>query len=225
MRYVLLGILILSLPSVKGDIILGNISESTTNASGLQIGINGTSGSRNWAMSFIVGNTSVDLGSIDLPLNLETDPGASGIPILQIRGDDAANGHPDDNVLVAFNIPAEQTGIQLYSFSPTSSYTLAANTTYWLFLSEDDNLQRFTWRYESPGITPSGDFATYGATRELRDGSAWLAKTTIFNFQINDVTAAVPEPATYASFLVTLAGIFWVRRKIRRIQSSVSAPS
>jgi len=100
-------------------------------------------------------------------------------------------------------------GIANYDFTPSGSFTLLANTTYWLVASGTVNGDRYDWKASSPGVTPTGLATHAGATF----GTAGLPPTgtsSILNsYALNG--SLVPTPAALA--LIGLGGLARSRRR------------
>jgi hypothetical protein len=150
-----------------------------------------------------VGDLRVRLGDYDL---------ASEAPIFEIRDHTGSTTAPGTNALLTFTAPAPSTtAIQDFTFTPSSSFTLAGGTSYWLVMRGVTG-SNVDWRGSSPPIVPTG-IATYGGQSLFSSnaGSTWSNSATINTFEL----LAVPEPAS-AGVLGAGALAALSRRRVRR---------
>lgn len=189
--------------SARADLILGNLTGNDLNAFPLY------STSRK-AVSFTMGSQSYLLDDVVLRLDYGT-----GTPIVELRND-VGGSSPGDTVLTTFNTPGiNGGGIQDYTFTPTSSFTLAANTKYWMYVygSGADFSQSSFWYRSSANSAPAGPGATFDIYSDTNNGgSSWNTNSTTYNkFEVH---GSVPEPSSL--WLVAAAGAAAVRRRRRR---------
>lgn len=142
---------------------------------------------------------------------LQTD---AGVVLHLALYNDNGSGLPDALQAVSFGdlIGGGSTpGIPM-TFTPTSAFTLAANTAYWFVISHSPGQVRHFG--DNPGVIATGPGATFaGYTRSLTSSvpdSVYpgLPKPT---FRLDgDIVTGTPEPGT---ILLTLIGGVWLLRK------------
>jgi hypothetical protein len=83
------------------------------------------------------------------------------------------------------------------TFTPTASFELAANTSYWVVLSEVSGDDFIGWT--ASFSQPSGPAGVLGSNVSRDAGATWLGDNPQANFkmQIAATAAAVPEPGTF----------------------------
>jgi hypothetical protein len=116
---------------------------------------------------------------------------------------DAANepGTP----LAAFTTTSTVASKQVYSF--TGSFTLSANTSYWIVLSNSNSasIERYDWYTNDASTPPSainGSGFTYLLSKERDNVGGTWDPANMPNLSINLAGTAVPEPSTYALGLI-----------------------
>lgn len=178
-----------------------------------------------YSIGFTVGSTPFTVTSVDMRLR---NQGVSGNAILQLRSD--VGGNPSSSALVSFgnqNIAANNTTFSQYSFAPTASLQLSANTTYWLTLGTDTSsggLNGLVMASNDPSVTPTGPLANFAGLRTGTPSNQNIDITNIFptpSFQVNGITA-VPEPTSMGLLAVMMTGLGAFRRLRRRDQSALS---
>ena len=141
-------------------------------------------------------------------------------PIVQIWSNTAANqpGAP----LTTLVDPVITFGINNFTFTPGGSFTLLADTIYWLVVGSEapeTGNENFFWYANSPSITPTG-IASHFGQRFGENGPPPTGSSTIMNsYQINATAvdaAAVPEPGTMALLAFGLPALAMARRRGRR---------
>ena len=117
----------------------------------------------------------------------------TGTPVLQLRSDGA--GEPSGTVVAEFNTPsANGGGLQNYTFVPTTSTLLSANTTYWLDVSAVDGFSNpIQWSRSEPALTPTPAGATFLDSQTFSAGN-WDGSSQINTFELH---ASVPEPTSF----------------------------
>ena len=147
-------------------------------------------------------------------------------PTLTLRGD--SSGQPG-SVLANFTTPAlTQDATNNYTFTPTSTVSLANGSTYWIVLSSVGYYEALSWEVDGNlngsfrGIVPTGLGATYSTStlahsNSTDGGSTWISSTYINSFQIDgtNLDSGVPEPGTVSLMMAGLAGIAIIRRRKR----------
>ncbi|WP_155726588.1 choice-of-anchor R domain-containing protein [Microcystis aeruginosa] len=135
-------------------------------------------------------------------------------PLVQIRND-VGGSDPGSTVLANFTNPTPQgVGVFNYTFTPTSPFTFAAVTKYWLYVTSTSG--NFVWRGSNPSITPTG-IATSSGARFSNNSGASFNNSSIFNsFQINatEITGPVartPEPSAIAALSLFGLGLLGVK--------------
>lgn len=138
------------------------------------------SSTANTAVSFTIpAGSDYILNAVVLRLGAYAATGDT--PVLTIRRNSVLGTNPSSTVLANFTNPAGQGALTTaYTFTPTTSFTFLANTTYWLYLSASAG--NFTWRGSNDGTTntPSG-IATFGAYRQTANGGTTFSAGTNFN--------------------------------------------
>ena len=129
------------------------------------------------SQSATVGNLTVRLGNY---------ASAADIPVFEIRDHTGSTTAPGPNVLLTFTAPPPGTAtIQDYTFTPASTFTLAAGTSYWILMRGADAATSVDWRGSSPAIVPTG-IATYGGQSLFTSngGTSWTTSTTINSLRL-----------------------------------------
>lgn len=109
-------------------------------------------------------------------------------------------------------------GYANFTFLPTSTITLEANTLYWLVLAAGSNTNTFSWVRSDPSSHPTGT-ATFGNQQISDDaGATWsVGSNGPHSFAIDGNTITpVPEPGTVVLFIVggTVLLAFVRRRRL-----------
>jgi hypothetical protein len=166
----------------------------------------------NLAVGFTIGGTAQNLGSATIRLSAV---GISNFPTSAIQaslyGDAGAN--PVNPVLVTFT-PAAGTITNAtldVVLTPTSPFTLAASTTYWLVVEAPSVTKDLGWDIAVAPAT--GTLATYvGArTSSTVPPTNVIAPNPIFAID----TTVVPEPGTLSLTVLGFGGLSLLRRSRR----------
>lgn len=183
------------------DTLIGNINAGAT--TGLGTIITGSEG-RSKAVGFTMGASSQDLLSVQLRLDFDTAPTPGGIAQVAIW-DGASN---PTNMLTTLSIVGPNAGVGIFDFVANSTFTLNANTTYWVMVNgAPGNTAGFYWNVETPATTPTGDAAFVGY-RFSASTTPPTGSSSVFNaFQVN----VVPAPSAMA--LLGLGGLAAARRR------------
>ena len=174
-------------------IIIGNYPPDTNEAPGPDIGsFVGTNSQM--AVKFTMGNASQVLDNV--LIRCKTNASGTNIPAIDIRND--AGTTPGANVLFTIDgttaLPPGAAGtttkVMDYKFTATSTFTLAANTSYWFVVRAKQGA--FEWWYSSAngGINPSGPSATYVPPYKItmNGGTSWADSQSFYGkdtFQLN----------------------------------------
>ena len=124
-------------------------------------------------------------------------------PLIEIYSD--AGGVPGTSLTTLNNPAAFDLGIGDYAFTPASSFTLEADTSYWIVASS--SLATYSWKASSPSLTPTGVATHLGATFGAYPPSG---SSGILTTYFVDATV-VPAPGSLA--LLGLAGLAVRRRR------------
>jgi hypothetical protein len=179
--------------------LFGNLGTVNASTDSVTVGYI-TSGIENQfeSQGFSVGSTAYVLSRIDLGLQSFGSPS----PVVSIYTD-AANepGTP----LAAFTTTSTVASKQVYSF--TGSFTLSANTSYWIVLSNSNSasIERYDWYTNDASTPPSainGSGFTYLLSKERDNVGGTWDPANMPNLSINLAGTAVPEPSTYALGLI-----------------------
>jgi hypothetical protein len=105
-----------------------------------------------------------------------------------------------------------------FTFTPTSTFTFAADTLYWLLVdaTAGDN---FNWNTNDPAVTPIGiSGITFNSYQFSDDNGTSYGNSTIFNsFDINATAAtAVPFEFEATGGLAILGGDWLLRRHLKK---------
>ena len=150
-------------------------------------------------------------------LNYNTTGG--DVALLQIYADGAKTStSPLGATLqsVLFNNPISNSNVVTnFTFAPTSTFTFAADTRYWLLV--DTTAGSYTWRSNGTPITPTGSatFVTPNGYQSSNTSGTSYAGDGIFNsFQIN--ATAVPFEFEATGGLVMLGGAWLLHKHLQK---------
>jgi len=197
----------------RADLIIGNLPGNNSNVS--VIGALGSTA----AMGFTMGSSSYTLTDAELVLTLTaptaSPPSLSNAPLLQLRSD--VSGAPGASLLTFTNpdfTKVTPLTPSTFTFTPSTPFTLQANTSYFLYLASSTTLGApFLWDASKPAVTPTGSGATY------------LKSTTsaLNSFELdgqdppaNPNVASTPEPSTLFIVAATVPvglGFWWFKRR------------
>jgi len=185
----------------KAEVLLSNLGGPYS----LGTGLGGPNSYDNFkAAGFLMGENSFLLDSVELYLgDIET----SAFPVVSLF--DNGVGDEPDNLLVTLNNPAFNYGSSgdTYAFTPGTDFELAANTDYWIVVSNHSVINdSFVWQRPSDLSLPVGPMAT--STDYLNkccDPTApWSGSVTFNAYAVNGI---IPEPATGVLLVLGLAGL------------------
>ncbi|MEX2217924.1 MAG: choice-of-anchor R domain-containing protein [Phycisphaerales bacterium] len=168
-----------SVSAACGDVILGN--HPPTNDSTQTAAVNNL---RRKAMAFampagsdyVVSSITLRLGNYD----------AADTAFLEIRDHSGVITVPGGIVIGAFTAPP---GLGAtpddYVFTPVGTVTLAAGTSYWIYLHGAASPSSFDWKASSPALVPTG-IATFGPGNlfTTNSGTSWTNSVTVTTFKI-----------------------------------------
>jgi len=141
---------------------------------------------RNKGMGFTMPSADYTLDSVNM--RLETF-GANVAPIVEIWSD--AGGNPGASLITLDNPAFAASGIATYSFTPPSTFTLLANTTYWIVAYGQAGAARYDWKASSPAQTPTG-IATHAGARFDTNGPPPTTNSSIIcSYSLDGTTAPV----------------------------------
>nr|WP_288001043.1 MULTISPECIES: choice-of-anchor R domain-containing protein [unclassified Microcystis] len=162
------------------------------------------------AFTLPAGN-NYSLGNVILRLG---DYESGDVPLVQIRND-VGGSDPGSTVLASFTNPTPQgTGNFGYTFTPTSPFTFAAVTKYWLYVTS--TIADFFWNASDPSRTPTGIATSSGSRVSNNSGASFTNSTLLNSFQINatEITgpvASTPEPSAIAALSLFGLGLLGVK--------------
>jgi hypothetical protein len=140
--------------------------------------------------------------------------GSGDVPLVQIRND-VGGSDPGSTVLASFTNPTPQgVGVFNYTFTPTSPFTFAAVTKYWLYVTS--TIADFFWNASDPSRTPTGIATSSGSRVSNNSGASFTNSTLLNSFQINatEITgpvASTPEPSAIAALSLFGLGLLGVK--------------
>lgn len=168
-----------------------------------------------YAQGFATGTALYNLDSVDLALGV-TNAG-NGTPLLQIYSDNA--GKPGTDLGAVFTNPSFGTRA-IYNLSLGTPFALAANTTYWMVLSDSTaggSSTKFNWYYSdnftSPSAQNSSGFTFVNGARSINGGTSWTTNNAFAQTGITLNGTPVPEPTTYALAAIATGVMATVARR------------
>jgi hypothetical protein len=198
-------------PATQADVVISNLNG---NDGGETINLQQASISK--SMGFTMsGGADYLLDSVTLRLNIK---GVAVIPVVQIWNNSTSNNPGTAQITLAN--PTFSSGIANYNFTPSSSFVLKANTTYWLVVNGNSG-GAFDWKRNGPtSIVPTGSVATHFGARfnnVTGDPSSSSVSTTFNSYSIQATAVAVPEPSALLLSGLSATGLlvgFWRRRRL-----------
>jgi hypothetical protein len=204
----------------RANVVIGNLAAGD--------GSNQSIDSGNWfAASFTMGSVAYSLS--DVQIRLGGNPNSTTTFTLQSDATVPAPSHPSGTDVATFTHPSFSGGTTTYTFTVSSPFTLAANTTYWLV--GRTNAGATAWKRSNPQTNPSGSGATFGSYALSGNSGATWTDTTANSpiFQVDGTsTVGTPEPSSLVlvSTVACVAGAVALRRwRTRRPDAVVTAQS
>lgn len=209
--------------SVEAISLIGNYSSTNdgtvTNIEG------GTGTSTQKALGFTL-PTGADYQLNNIILRLQNYNTVSGdVALIQIYADAAKTStSPLGAVLqsILFTNPTSSSDlINNFTFTPTSTFTFAANTRYWLLV--DLTAGNYDWRANSPAVTPTGisGITFNGAQFSIDNGTSYTNSTLFNSFDINATAIPVPFEFEATGGLAMLGGAWLLRRHLKKKATKV----
>jgi hypothetical protein len=122
---------------------------------------------------------------------------------------------------VLFSNPTSSSDtVNNFTFTPTSTFTFAADTRYWLLV--DPTVGGFNWRANNPAITPTGvsGITSNGYQISSNNGTSYADSSFFNSFDINATAAtAVPFDFEPTGGLAILGGAWLLRRHLKNKKS------
>ncbi len=197
--------------------LIGNYSFTND---GIGIGIESGTGIQQAVGFTLPTGSGYQLDNIVLRLN-NYNTTTGDVALIQIYADAAKNStSPLGATLqsVLFSNPiSSSTAVNNFTFTPTSTFTFAADTRYWLLV--DATAGNFDWRANNPNITPTGvSGITFNGSRfSMTNGTSYVTGAVVNSFDINATAAtAVPFEFEATGGLAILGGAWLLRRHLKK---------
>jgi len=168
--------------------------------------------SNTWqANSFTMDGTSRSLQSVTLSLDNGNAVGGN----FQVQLWNSGGSQPG-TLLATLSGNSDPLTANTYSYTPSSTVTLSANTKYWVVAEGSTTSGTYIWNYTtSSASTGVGTLGGWSITHDA--GNSWNAEINADPFMLNVTAGAVPEPSSYAAVFGILALGFGVAsRHLRR---------
>ncbi len=167
------------------------------------------------AIGFTMGDTAFFLDSVQVRLRTGSTLPEAGDMTFAIYNSTTSGSIKPSTLAVTLTDPALVTSTtQSYTLTPESTFTLEANTTYWLVAFSDTTASNFGWAFDNPdsvtttnGVTvPAGSgsnppagwfFAQNPASNDVNAPNTWTGTSSISNDAVIQGTV-VPEPGALA---------------------------
>jgi len=137
--------------------------------------------------------------------------GAGGLTV-ELYSDNA--GIPGTSLATLSGTSPSVTGFANYTFTTTSTVTLATNTTYFAVLTAPSptSTDKYRWRQTTTGQTGDPGWAIADSSYYYNSGSVWTQDTGTPNYIAVDASA-VPEPSTVLLVLAAAGGAYFLKRR------------
>lgn len=210
--------LILTASAAQAAVIIGNLSTGITS---LGSNINTT---EEKAAVFTMGSQAYTVESVTLRLSgYDTATDVARVGFFLEGANDLTPGAQVGSILTAPSSISNNAAP--FTFLPSGSLTLQANTKYWLLVDRGAGDFRWVGNSSTPPVTPSGTAATFDYFRvSTTNGSQYVSSGLINAFRINGTqVTAVPEPGTFLPAAALVMGALLRRRRPRSHRSSGAA--
>ena len=200
------GALALAQFPLHGAVIFDNLS--TPNENGFYV-----TGERTVATGFVVGGARQTLTSVVLGLYRGS---GGGFQVALYGGSD---GNSPGSLIASLTGAADPSVAGSYTYTPGSTTTLEANTTYYIVASAASGAA-YAWSqgqfdlglyfyYQNPGT--SGSFADPKSF--IKNGGGWNRYDFASSMQVNGELSPVPEPTEWAAASVAMLGLVYVAKR------------
>ena len=172
-----------------------------------------------YAGGFVVGGTDRTLTSVVLGIGATGSGGGFSVALYS-----AGSGTPEGTLIANLSGSSNPSTRGLYTYTPTGTTTLAANTTYYVVAAGSVHSGGFFtqpsayyWNYGLASPT-TGAYATTPAYENSEYGwnkfSSPFTGDYKFSFQVNAADLSpVPEPSEWAAASVALLGLVYVAKR------------
>lgn len=180
--------------------------------------IQSISASNAWGrgVSFTVGSSDLLLESVSLVLRAVS---GSPTPLIILYSNVEGANTIGSEVIATFTNPADSitSTFQTYTFTPSGSVTLQADTQYWLTVQAAAGSTELRWAASTSETVTSDGSITYTALRGGQNNNPGSWGTPVGNPNAFSISAtAVPEPSAYALLFGGMAiGVTCLRRRRR----------
>jgi hypothetical protein len=210
----------------RADVLVENISQSTGEST---VGLSySASYAQFGAQEFMTGSQGATLGTVSVLLGGSSYTGTVVAELLSDNGN-PTSPEPGSTVRATFTTTTPDSSLGntpiVVTFTPTSSYTLSANSSYWFAIgTTSTSTGSVNWAdFSNPTSTGSGslpdDYVLGGAG--TGSGGNWSGIWTGSEFSISISSSgaqidAVPEPATLSGACLGSLFLVLARRRSRR---------
>jgi hypothetical protein len=167
-------------PVARADELISNLDGNDASQSA------GLNDLRNKGMGFTMPATEYTLESATLRL---ATFGPNTNPIVEIWDD--VGGNPGTPLVTLINPVFASSGIANYDFIPPGTFTLEANTTYWLVAYGPVGADAYDWKASSPAVTPTGIATHAGAKFDTNGAPPTTNSSIICSYAVNGSTGPV----------------------------------
>jgi hypothetical protein len=213
-----------------GVVLLDNTGNLTSwnSASPSNFSGNYASNAKVLGMTFVTGPTSYDLTSISVAMAYGNGSLAPTMQLSMFENGSTSDTKPTDAATPTYSQDFSGftfTGTQqIYTFSPSTTWNLKANTSYsfWLGTSETNftNNAALRWYQASSSASSTLGFTQTGGFYSSNGGASYSAPGNLLSMQVTGsaASAGVPEidPATGSTALSLVAGLLAMMEQRRR---------